>query len=242
VVDWIGVSVFQQVYPWSSSKSLWAGGSYDDVLAVVQFAKNHSKPIMIAESTPFGGIVDFHTNSEIDDAHLSLLNDPWKRWFEPVLEFIEKYDIDMFCYINCDWDSQPMWSGVGFGDTRISSNATVMKKWKQQVLDNPRFLGGGSLTRCDPVLQKYNPMDGIEDEGSDLLNQSILEFESHNVTICYNALLHKSATPVIALLFIVLLGVAMTKRRQTTQRLSQPLRGEAVYELNPSLKSYGTLQ
>jgi beta-mannanase len=49
VVDWVGVSVFQQFYP---NK---VGGSVRDLQHVLEFASKHDKPTMIAESTPFGG-------------------------------------------------------------------------------------------------------------------------------------------------------------------------------------------
>ena len=50
LVDWVGVSVFQQFYPND------VGGTVKDLEHVLNFAERHSKPSMIAESTPFGGI------------------------------------------------------------------------------------------------------------------------------------------------------------------------------------------
>jgi hypothetical protein len=129
-VDWVGVSVFQQFY---ANKA--GGGILSNVEAVLEFAKEHDKPTMIAESTPFGGINSLH--------------DPWNDWFQPCLDLIENFDIAMWSYINCDWDSQPMWRNVGFGDTRLSINATVMSDWNTKVLQNPRFLGSGSLHRAN---------------------------------------------------------------------------------------------
>lgn len=137
-VDWIGVSLFSQLYTDPQRQTL---GNRDTITAVLDFAAYHNKPVMIAESTPFGGI----------DA----LNDPWKDWFEPVLQLIDEYDIGMWSYINCDWDAQPMWHNVGFGETRLSTNATVMKLWKERVLDNPRF-----LTRLSNNCQEQQPQVG----------------------------------------------------------------------------------
>ncbi len=77
--------------------------------------------------------------------------DPWERWYKRVLDLIIEYDIDMWSYINCDWDSQPMWHGVGFHDSRLSSSLTVMQKWQQFILDGKggqHFLMGGSLGHC----------------------------------------------------------------------------------------------
>jgi len=55
-------------------------------------------------------------------------NGLFSSWFVPVLDFIEKYDVKMWSYINCDWDSFPMWisnnnhaPNVFWGDTRLQS-------------------------------------------------------------------------------------------------------------------------
>jgi beta-mannanase len=51
VIDWMGILLFQQWYPWSVKS-----GSPSDVQHVLELAQQHGKPVMIAESTPFGGI------------------------------------------------------------------------------------------------------------------------------------------------------------------------------------------
>jgi hypothetical protein len=129
-VDWVGVSIFSQLY--TSNNTL---GNMETLQSVLQFAQQHNKPIVVAESTPFGGIDRLH--------------DPWNVWFQPLLTLIHDYDIAMWSYINCDWESQPMWHNVGFGDTRLSINQTIMKLWHEQVLQNPRFLQHGSLCPLD---------------------------------------------------------------------------------------------
>jgi hypothetical protein len=130
-VDWVGVSLFTQFYPNSQT------GSAATVLQVLDMARLHNKPIMIAESTPYGGI--------------DRLSDPWNEWFLPVLDLIVEYDIGMWSFINCDWTSQPMWKFAGFGDTRLSINQTVMGLWHRNVVQNPRFKRArqiGSLSHC----------------------------------------------------------------------------------------------
>jgi len=148
-VDWIGISLFRQVFPW---KSDWGngyvdwGGSMVDVEEVLLFAEQHDKPTMIAESTPFGGI-----NLNTTDTVAYGENDPWDRWFGKVIDLIERYDIDLFSYINCNWESQPMWHNVGFGDTRLSSNKEVLSKWHDLVINgkgSQRFLMAGTLNEC----------------------------------------------------------------------------------------------
>jgi hypothetical protein len=146
-VDWVGISIFQQLYPWASKTGNFAGGSIQYVNEVLDFAEHHDKPVMIAESTPFGGMLWDGNNfgAECSDLHMSdepVPNNIWDLWFAPVLDLIEKRDIQMWSYINCDWDSQPMWHHVGFGDTRLSTLDYVMTNWREQVLENPRFVSG----------------------------------------------------------------------------------------------------
>lgn len=105
---------------------------------------------MIAESTPFGGM-QVTPPSDLNITLQESDGDVWDLWFQPTLDLIEKYDISMWSYINCDWDSQKMWNGVGFGDTRISSNAKVMQKWQEKVLGrHSRFISELSCS-CNHV-------------------------------------------------------------------------------------------
>jgi len=152
-VDWVGVSIFQQFFPWSP---YW-GGTVKDVENVLKFAKRKKKPVMIAESTPFGGIELREASLEAKafiagNPHDYYLDDPWERWFGKVIDLINTYDISMWCYIDCDWESQPMWHGVGFGQTRLASNSYVMSRWHDLIVkngvENRRFLGAGSLENC----------------------------------------------------------------------------------------------
>jgi hypothetical protein len=162
VVDWVGVSIFQQLYPWANIESTgengsnnFAGGNLHQVKEVLEFAKSCEKPIMIAESTPFGGIhlasmdmaQGYLEGSIPDTPNRSIL---WNLWYQKTIDLIEAYDIEMWSYINCDWESQPMWHGVGFGDTRISSSNVVMAEWWEKVLKNPtRFLNQIICTGTD---------------------------------------------------------------------------------------------
>lgn len=146
-VDWVGISIFQQVYPWVQDDSSWVGGRLSDVEEVLDFAAEHRKPTMIAESTPFGGI-DMVTNETVV---YDGMTDPWERWFGKVIDLIDEWDIALWSYINCDWESQPMWHGVGFGESRISSDEQVMKKWQDIVVGGHggrKFLMAGSMKHC----------------------------------------------------------------------------------------------
>jgi hypothetical protein len=141
-VDWVGVSLFQQLYPWAhnTDEGEFSGGTMEQVTDVLEFATARDKPIMIAESTPFFGMdLAEEDPSILQQYNLTEHVDIWDLWFQPTLDLIEQYDIGMWSYINCDWNSQPMWRGIGFGDTRLASSPRVMEQWLDQVLDNERF-------------------------------------------------------------------------------------------------------
>lgn len=138
-VDWCGVSVFEQ--PYSCTVPLKC--IMPDVENVLKFCDDHNKPLMIAESTPFGGIVDeTDHNNQANEAGYE--GSTWSRWFVAVMALIEKYDIRMFSYINCDWDSFPMWQqnhamGIKWGDSRVEKYPDLFARWKSQILLNSRF-------------------------------------------------------------------------------------------------------
>ena len=109
---------------------------------------------MIAESTPFGGIELKQVSDEASEYISSkpFEKNDWKRWYGSVIDLINEYDISFWSYINCDCESQPMWHKVGFGETRVSSNAEVMSLWYDLVVkngaDDRTFLFSGSLENC----------------------------------------------------------------------------------------------
>ena len=149
---------------------------------------------MIAESTPFGGI-----NMNTTKTRLYNKTDSWDRWFSEVLALIKAFDISMWSYINCDWESQPMWKGVGFGDTRLSSNKEVMTKWAYFVQNSEGeqcFLGGNSLQHCN-----------IEEELEPRLQSPLLK----------KSITHKSSlalcTTLMTLLVLSMLGIRRGLRR-----------------------------
>lgn len=75
--------------------------------------------------------------------------------------------IDLFSYINCDWESQPMWHNVGFGDTRLSSNPEVLSMWHDFVINgkgSQKFLMAGALSDC-VKLEVTTIKSGYDDVG-----------------------------------------------------------------------------
>jgi hypothetical protein len=125
-VDWVGISLFSQLYTDATTPAhITPLGNMRTVQYVCTFAQDHNKPIMIAESTPFGGIDQLH--------------DPWQDWFVPILHLIDEYNIRMWSYIYCIWNHIPMWNNTGFGDSRLEQNHTILQLWYEHVLNNPQF-------------------------------------------------------------------------------------------------------
>lgn len=129
-VDWIGVS--------------WFGLRTDDAnkistdarAAVLRFAHEHRKPVMIAESAP----KKYFPPREADS---------WNRWYAQVFRWIVQNDIQGFSYINQNWDAQHMWgnptckSDMDWGDSRVQvEGSKVLSQWQREVTA-PRFLKAG---------------------------------------------------------------------------------------------------
>ncbi|MCP8900060.1 hypothetical protein [Gilvimarinus xylanilyticus] len=114
-VQWIGYSIFDAGLVLGSSK-----------LGTVQFAQAKQKPIFIAEAAPRGFQLDELTKSE----SLEL----WDSWYRPVFDHLEQHSdiIGVFAYINADWDSQVLWAGEGWGDTRIQENDWIRALWQEE--------------------------------------------------------------------------------------------------------------
>ncbi|MGA2091741.1 MAG: glycosyl hydrolase [Endomicrobiales bacterium] len=114
-VDWFGVSFFE---PGNISSA--------NLKAVVNMAKEHKKPFMLAEATPARVGVDGGMRS-------------YYVWYQPLFKFIKKNDVKMLCYINDDWDSEPMFAADHWKDSRIQSNKEIRKKWLEET-SNDRYL------------------------------------------------------------------------------------------------------
>merc|ERR1712008_189945 len=56
--------------------------------------------------------------------------------------------------LNWNWEEQPMWHKVGFGDTRLSSNPFVTQKWQQLILQQKNNNNGRqSFLMADSLQQ-----------------------------------------------------------------------------------------
>ena len=110
-VDWLGISYFRQ------SEHL--------MLPMVELAKQHQKPLMIAEATPMG--------LRTSDKSPSVMSYLWETWYQSLFDFAKRYNVKMISYINAPWDEQPMWRGQKLGDARIQANDFIRTKWLEEV-------------------------------------------------------------------------------------------------------------
>ena len=115
-VDWIGLSYFIQAADCD-------GRPFDELLA---FAREHSKPVMIAEATPQRyktGEMNFSIGGSIFTPKTA--DEIWDEWYVPLFKYIQQNSdvIRALAYINADWDHQPMWSksyrSGYWGDRRV---------------------------------------------------------------------------------------------------------------------------
>ncbi len=145
-VDWIGYSWFL-----SDEKQ------HDLTQDLCDFARKKGKPVMLCESAVQGYELDLLTKKNIgglydgypgDDMRKVTSEEIWENWFQPYFNFIYKNTdvIKAVCYINCDWDHQPLWGkdnvsdyaprgyAEGYwGDTRIEVNEYISKKWLEEI-------------------------------------------------------------------------------------------------------------
>jgi hypothetical protein len=109
-VDWFGFSYFSPL----QSRTV------DDFAAL---AKEHDKPLMIAESTPAG----FYTTRGKQE------------WFRKYFALIRKRDIKVVSYINSRWDGYVMFKSMRWGDARVQANPVTKAYWNN-VMRTGEFL------------------------------------------------------------------------------------------------------
>lgn len=109
-VDWFGVSLFvTQNIPVASN--------------FVKLAREHGKPFMICESTPMGM---YTFRGKMD-------------WYNHVFQFIKDQKVEIFCYINTNWDVQKMWLGQHWGDNRLQKYPEIKEFWLKEI-NQDRYL------------------------------------------------------------------------------------------------------
>ena len=104
-VDWFGASMF------AMPDQLWTASNF------VKLAREHHKPFMICESTPWGlytgrGKMDF---------------------LKHIFRFIKDRNVEAFCYIDSNWDVMPMYQGQHIGDARLEDYHETKDLWLKEI-------------------------------------------------------------------------------------------------------------
>lgn len=107
-VDWVGVSLFGLLY--QDAELL----EYGD--AVLEFAKERKKPVMVAEASPTEGI-------HPDDLTT------WYTWFVNFFSVCYNKNIKAISFINADWERYDFGSLINWKDARLANNAQISEAW-----------------------------------------------------------------------------------------------------------------
>ncbi|WP_299526550.1 glycoside hydrolase family 26 protein [Winogradskyella sp.] len=111
-VDWVAISVFFQPY-----EDIFNHRETNDVL---NFAKSHKKPVMIAEANPVLGISKKDTNV-------------WDEWFVDFFSFCYEKNIKAIAFINEDWQRLDIDGIEDWKDARLYNNDIIAKAWIKEV-------------------------------------------------------------------------------------------------------------
>lgn len=159
----------------------WVGYSHFDGQNMGQsirdFADAHDKPIMIAEATPRRLI-----NIGAPEGH-------WTSWFAPLFERIYENDrIKALAYINADWESQSMWRGQGWGDSRVQVTDYIKDAWSTEIAKEPWLTASDSLFE---ILQYQTWLDSVITNTIEIIPKKEIEIRKDWTTIYINSLDHK---------------------------------------------------
>jgi len=113
-VDWVAISYF--------ANPQW--------FPMVQFAKEHNKPLMIAECSPALG-----TNATEADKI---------KWYRILFKFIQSKNVKALCYINANWDEQPMFEQYAWGNGKLDISDNITNFWLENI-SNERFVNSDKL-------------------------------------------------------------------------------------------------
>lgn len=115
-VDWLGYSYWYYEVPHN---------------VALDIAREKGLPVMMAEVSPRGLWLNLLAHRVLTD------------WYENLFLHIEenKDVIKALAYINAHWESQDMWRGGGWGDTRVRVNPYVKEFWQNKMAE-PMYLHG----------------------------------------------------------------------------------------------------
>ncbi|GAA4183291.1 hypothetical protein GCM10022252_10510 [Streptosporangium oxazolinicum] len=160
VVDWVGLSSF---YNSASIPTQWGCRTADLPPAqaqsrILDFARAHGKPAMIAEAAPQGYSTGTGTRSCIftKQPGAASAETIWNQWYAGFFPLIENNRdvIRAVSYINTDWESQSLWrcadgaqaGGPGcangyWGDSRVQGNTLIRDRFLAE-LRKPIYVNG----------------------------------------------------------------------------------------------------
>lgn len=136
-VDWMA-------YSWFLNDS----AQYALTNELVDFARTHKKPVMVAESAVQGydlvrktkkNIASIYNGAPGTGTEKKKPEEIWQEWFVPYFDYIEKNKdvIRAVAYINCNWDVQVLWGppyNQGYwGDTRVEGDNIILANWKSEI-------------------------------------------------------------------------------------------------------------
>jgi hypothetical protein len=130
-VDWFGLDVFDTLdfkltLPDFESGQITTKGKSERFLMM---ARLKSKPVFLSETTAKG----MNITPDLQDG----IND-WDKWFVPFWEFIAAHpEVKGFNYINWDWTRIPQYAA--WGDARVSNNAYITQRYREEMR-KPRYI------------------------------------------------------------------------------------------------------
>jgi hypothetical protein len=130
-VDWCGYSFF----------SRW------DEANMIAFARQHNKPVFIAEATPTISTANTFLDGSTKETVLgneAQAAEAWEKWFMPFFRTIEQNPdvVKAASYINAHWKSHSMWmNNPTFKniDARLQTSEMIYSRWKAKTRDE-RYL------------------------------------------------------------------------------------------------------
>lgn len=127
-VDWVAFSFFTAA---------------EENHPMIKFARDHKKPLFIAESTPV--ILDNNGVSiPLDLGNTADVNRAWEQWFVPFFRTINNNQdvIKAIHYINSPWKTRPQWRANPYFkniDARITRNDVMKNLWLGEI-SKPKYL------------------------------------------------------------------------------------------------------
>jgi hypothetical protein len=136
-VDYVAVSFFSQ-----------SRCSFQPLLDLVGFARQHQRPFFIAEAAPQGFDLSDSTFSQNGQRREPVAaTASYEQWFQPFFDFVHQHTdvVRGVSYINSDWDTQAQWaapySSGYFGDSRVQAEPEIERRWLAELAD-PLWIAG----------------------------------------------------------------------------------------------------